>query len=726
MTTPHPEHETEAQVLGEVIAFLDSDVKAIRSSSAAGANEVADVAISSVLAQLAAARGGALRTPYFGRLDVEYPDGLQTVYVGRHGFDTPHPHVVVSWQSPVGGLFYGDNSEVQRVLNRSVRLLLNRQLGIRDTTLHDILDRVDRRDGRYTHAATSSAQALLIARLDERGDTRMSDIVETIQSEQSAIIRAPADRSLIINGVAGSGKTAIGYHRLSYLLATENQLGLDLQPSRTLVLGPNAYFRSFASAMLPGLDLTGIRHTTYSDLALSALSGDHRPASARTRFRLQDRIFSGATDEPEVERVHLNRMYVKGSMKFAEVIKRLARSLRELKEPLHPIVLRTPRREATIQIDPIDVREEHARVVRRDAPIEIQRQQFLEGLLWRAERSYASSTSRPLSADLREEWREALSAAVGKFWPDASTRDAYYRALESRETIAQLTRDLLSTAAQKVLTTAPQTPSRAVDAEDLPALHLLHLLTAPSPQRGFFDHIVIDEGQDVSPIQYEALRRVSRTGTMTVLGDMSQAIYRNRGVEAWEDVADILEIPRDSVLTVTQSYRATAEIVEFANTVLKNTHSRPVLAKAFPRHGSRPRIIWSKKHRAMVAAIAEDIERIRIEGHTHIAVITKTQRQARALRHQLQQSGIDAFDPSRTPEPMQEAAVTVLQAALAKGVEYEAVIVSAATTENFSPAGPADGQLLYVAVSRALHHLSIHGYGTPSPFLDGLSSSIRD
>jgi DNA helicase-2/ATP-dependent DNA helicase PcrA len=366
----HPEHGYESEALDETVTEIEKSVSDISSSPTGGVDSYGDEAVSEVLGEMLAAQQESLEHgPYFARVDYR-EDGEEagTIYIGRHGFDSKNRRIV-SWASDRGRLIYRD-SRGEQVIDTpggkvKLRLLLQRNFEIENLELRNLFDKVDRRDGSTVTLAANAQQAYLLRQLYSRGDRRLRDIVETIQQEQDGLIRAPADAPLIINGVAGSGKTSIGYHRLAYLLSPENELNLGLDASRALVLGPNAYFMAYASSVLPGLSLQGIRHTTYDEWAMRSMDFVVDGKDGRRLYRIHDgtlgKLLSPQSRPQEIDS-YVRRSRLKGQLKFASVIERLAESARELGSS-PTIQLAGQKRAKSVTLSPADWDAHYARAV---------------------------------------------------------------------------------------------------------------------------------------------------------------------------------------------------------------------------------------------------------------------------------------------------------------------------------------------------------------------------
>ena len=332
-------------------------------------------------------------------------------------------------------------------------------------------------------------------------------------------------------------------------------------------------------------------------------------------------------------------------------------------------------------------------------------------------------------------WRQTVAhldaqlvADVDRFWPPFSLVTEYHALLADRDLLSELGRDLFSpdeVAALHLLSVSRRTRPQAVDRidlNDLPAMHFLHILVEGAEPR--YDHIVLDEAQDVSRLQLETVRRFSRNGSLTILGDLPQSIHAHRGIAGWDEVRRAFDGLRTSFHEINVSYRATREITTFANAVLRSlaASARGVsLAQPFERRGEAPQLHHLRDESELPQALAGSVKRIRSQGYENIAIITKTVDAGIALAVALYDH-LDAFEVIETPEVEYRGGLVLLPVHLAKGMEFEAALVVGVDETTYS-AAEFDARLLYVAVTRALHVLHVFWIGNISKHLEAVISA---
>ena len=713
-------------------------------------------------------------SPYFGRIDFSEDAGtLRTIYIGYHTLDTASGHVY-SWRSPAGQLFYqhgyralepqsyrSAHGEVsgsillkrRYIIDKSVLLDISDDLNILSNSLYDTAD--DRQ----------AQQDFLVAQLYSRNDPYLYDIVATIQSQQDSLIRAPAQGVCIISGVAGSAKTAIAHHRLAYLLDPEN--GGAIRPEHSLVIVPNRLLLRYVQGLLPRLGVQGVQQMTRDDWLLEQLP------SLRSRYRLHDAarlVLADANSSVRLRSAYSRRAKLKGSAKMLKVLRRY---LEWRQQQIH--LPRTGLRyrygggrgqpQGTIQLSYSYLQNLLERLQQQALPWMRQREQFVARLQQQLGQEcmrhlglehYAKSlpkTTPPggatastatlpalleppqkLSKQLPQQPRgenqllssllhdlyARLHADLDRLWPPLQLRDDYYALLADRATLRHISQGILSEQDVQVLSNLDSVPTDSIDVEDLAALYGLQLL-GYGKGKGTYDHIVIDEAQDFSPLEIYLLKLHSRDQSMTLLGDPAQAISSHGGISQWQQLAPLF--PHLQRFDIQQNYRATREIVLFCNEVLRSTQPAPVaLAQPYQRFGMKPKVVEATNHEAMYSTVAEDITALVLRDISNIAVIAKSDEACQQTAKALLQRGVPvtATLTQRQPNgeyPEYQGGIVVIAAALCKGLEFQAALVVDVSAKVYSGKSSYDGKLLYVAITRALHYLNVYAVGTLSPFL---------
>ncbi|HDR8150920.1 TPA: UvrD-helicase domain-containing protein, partial [Bacillus cereus] len=489
-----------------------------------------------------------VQEPYFGRLDFQ-EDGKEEVmpiYIGKVGvsdMDTMKP-IIIDWRAPVASMFYSFTGGEELAFYQSPDGLvegdvyLKRNISIRKRELERVVDTYVKGNEDVSHA-----DDFLLYRLGENKDNKLKDIVSTIQSEQNDIIRAERNLPLLIQGVAGSGKTTIALHRLAFLIYEYRE---QLEAERMIVFAPNSLFLDYISSVLPELGVGNISQTTFPDWALRTL--DDSVKLKQTEKKLKE-AFSINRDE---KKVMLGKL--KGTLEFKTFIEE---RMIQFENELVP----TKDFEAWDRaIIPLEDVKKWMQVEYKHYPLQKRRERLVGRMKRWIEielKKFGETNEKKL---LKKEATKRLNAYM-KFWPKMSALSLYSSIVKSKEILEVLPEEL-------VKETEKSCRKKEVCVEDLPALIYIHHRITGIEIGQKFHHVVIDEAQDFSPFQVYVLKEITLGNSFTILGDLSQAIYDYQGIEDWNAFKEVFQ--ETGYYELTRSYRSTKEIIEFANEIIKN------------------------------------------------------------------------------------------------------------------------------------------------------------
>jgi DNA helicase IV len=631
----------------------------------------ADPDLEWALVRRAKALSSSIRALCFGRTDSL--DGT-TWYIGRrHIEDEGGEPVVIEWRAPVALPFYRASWSEPMGLARRRQFVVDGQqiLSIGDDTfgLSAPLDS-DLRGG----------DALLVE-LERARSGEMLDIVATIQPEQDEVIRAPADGVMAVQGGPGSGKTAVGLHRAAFLLYADDAMAR----ANVLVVGPNRTFLRYIAQVLPSLGEHAVVQTTFTDLVPEVV-----PAP-------------DVAESPEAERV-------KGDARMADVLARAValrfrRDGTDVEVALGLRRLVVPAAEANAAVDSVAPRGMPYSKAR-----ELLRDLFVTALYER----YVVLAGPPAEgSELGRALRSApgLKSALDRRCPTVSPVTLVADLLSRPK--------LMSVAADGVLTGEEQhlilrRRGRAWTAADAPLVdEAKELIYGQSRTYGY---AIVDEAQDLSPMELRMLGRRCPSGSLTLLGDLAQAIGP-WGLRDWPDLASHLPSKRGlRVVELRHGYRSTAQILDLAARLLPEAAPlvRPVTAV---RPGRRPPTLRRVDRDALVATLVDESGRLSGEYGTVGVIVPQV------LLDEAVAAAIAAL-PS-VGEATRDGLgrkVTVLAAENAKGLEFDAVVVAEPSLIVAERTDPSAGlRLLYVALTRPTQHLAIL-HSSPLP----ASLKLRD
>ncbi|MEV5607817.1 AAA family ATPase [Streptomyces sp. NPDC052225] len=650
-------HDTCRAALAAMIEGADEQVVIGENASASGAD-------AEVLGyQLRSRAKGLHELPqapaFFGRLDFGAggEHAGQRYYVGRLRISEhpAAPPLVVDWRAPVSRAFYqagaGDPQGVD----------VRRRFGWAPGSVGDSRDLTGLEDERLGAGEGGGGSRILAGEIERPRVGPMRDIAATIQPEQDDLVRADAATSVCVQGAPGAGKTAVGLHRAAYLLYTFPQ---RVQRGGLLVLGPNRTFLSYISAVLPALGETGVRQSTVEELM------------GRGEVR---------ADDDEAAAV------VKHDVRMAEVLRR-ALYARVRNGPVEAVAVpegsyrwRVPAGELRRIVDGVRAEEPPYAVGRERvrsrvvACIQVQ----AERRAWPVNAAWVQRIGRA----------PAVKEFVDTVWPRVRPEEVLAQLLANGEELARAADGILDADEQRALLWArpPRSYKSAKwSAADLVLLdEVAGLLEHPEG----YGHIVVDEAQDLSPMQARAVARRAEFGSLTVLGDLAQGTTP-WAARSWSELLAHLGKPEAAVVPLTTGFRVPAAVLALANRVLERIDVDVPAARSLRADGE----LRVERVRDVVAGTVDAVRRaLAYEGS--IGVIAAA-RDAGAVREALAAAGIAAAGPDDLG-----ARVTVLAAGVAKGLEYDHVVavepaaIVAAETRGL--------QRLYVVLTRAVSRLDV-------------------
>ena len=609
----------------------------------------------------------------FGRIDRDADAGGETFYIGRLAVsDQTQEPIVVDWRAPVAEPFYrATGRQTMGLARRRHFATRGRQLlGIEDELFGE--HAID-----LGESAGLSGQGTLFAALEESRSGRLGDIVATIQGEQDEIIRSPLAGVLVVQGGPGTGKTVVALHRAAYLLYTHR---FPLEDQGVLVVGPNRLFLAYIEQVLPSLGEAGVQLAVLADLV--------------------DGVDVRGRDHEEVARL-------KGDEVMGDV---LAKAVRDRKRALRR-TLRVGLGLQTLTLT-IDQSEAIVRDARRRFRTHNQGRRFVEREV--AQR-LADSAHQPL--DPGEVWRQLrknvdVHAALEEMWPVLTPAQLLHDLFGSKALLHMATGRKLSEARIDLLRRArSETVDKVVwTHDDVPLLDEARALLGPKPTKKRRDeddlrtygHIVIDEAQDLSPMQLRMLSRRSLNGSMTVVGDIAQSTGAWAHAD-WDEILSLLPNKRPARREeLTVGYRIPAPNMALAARVLLAAAPDLRPPRSVRQDGRPPVFQRVDDPSALGPAIAQAVrDEIASIGNGNVAVIcpaSRTQECSDALAAVGIEHGV-AIERGLNHQ------VTVVPVNIVKGLELDATVV-------VDPKGILDEEAqglraLYVALTRATKLLTV-------------------
>jgi DNA helicase IV len=645
----------------EYLRLMREDVLSLR---ALGGDPVSEEYLKADLYRRARALSDLPGTPlFFGRLD--YATGEfagERFHVGRrHVHDREGHPVVVDWRAPVSRAFYRASPA------DPMGLALRRRFGFSggDLTAHE--------DERFTGLAAAQPDGapvsrILIEEIERPRSGPMRDIVATIAPDQDDIVRAEADQTLCVQGAPGTGKTAVGLHRVAYLLYA---FAGRMTRGGVLVIGPNRAFLSYIRDVLPALGELDVTQTTVADLV------------ARVPVR--------AADPPQAARV-------KGDARMAEVLRRALWA--GLATPAEPVVLARGVRRWRVSASTLTdlVIELQQRGIRYSAGREMLGHRIAHVILTQMEAAGETCDDRTHESVRRS---KPVRAAVDAIWPKADPVRLVLRLLSDPQLLAGAAGGLLDEAEQQAIhwDPAPRGPGSARwTAADAVLVDEASDLVERIPS---LSHVVLDEAQDLSPMECRAVGRRCATGSATILGDLAQGTSP-AATDSWPGLLAHLGKPDAQLRVLQTGYRVPRQILDYANQLLGALAPSLAPVRSLRQDPDALTVRPVAAEELPGALVAACTAALAAPGS---AAVIAADDQVAFVRQLLSKAGLPAGVLDGVADGLGGAGLITVPVALAKGLEFDDVIV--VEPARIVAAEPRGLHRLYVALTRAVSRLTV-------------------
>ncbi len=683
------------------------------------------------------------KKPYFGRIDFRTKGSQEAekIYLGKAPLyrNNDNKPLIVDWRAPIANVYYegrlGEMSYETPTGPVEGDLELKRQYTIEDGELENILD-ID----------ITTTDVFLQASLEAGADSRLKDIASTIQAEQNRIIRADIEKPLIVQGVAGSGKTTIALHRIAYLIYTYEE---NFLPENFMIIAPNNLFLNYISEVLPELGVERVKQTTFVDLIYELIGKKFKMISPDEKLVLFINEGTGKEDEHNQAMLKWASSF-KGSMVFKAILDRYINDLEQSFAPQEDFSLgEYPILNAgeikNIFISEYDFLPLYKRIkeVKKvlSHKLKSSKEKIFEEIkkdyeerIDTARARYGDSEQRRTKVvelmDAREEKLESLQKAartlVNKYMAKFPKQDLffYYKELLTKEkNLSKYAEGSLEQ--EKIIFicdySAKLLNKKQFEIEDSAGLLYLQARIFGFKEKLETNTVVIDEAQDFSNFQLYALKDVLNTSRFTILGDLSQGVYSYRGTGDWQDVIHDVFEEDCNYRTLRQSYRTTIEIMNLANEVIKKWNdTESILARPVIRHGEKPQLVKCNSLGEIIQFVKTQVKELNQQGLKSIALICKTLDECKKVKKHLSKDKSLEAEMLTGKEDNYQGGVVILPSYLAKGLEFDAVFITGAESEYTQ--NELDIKLLYVAMTRAHHKLYILQVGNTIPILSDISS----
>ncbi len=611
-------------------------------------------------------------SPYFGRVtfnDLEF-DQKDTLYVGRFGV-TPegsYEPVIVDWRAPVASLFYhgslGEASYTSPDGPIKCDIEGRRQIIVKKGELKGVFD-----------SAIDVKDDILQMVLSNNSSDKLKDVIMTIQQEQDEIIRKERTSNIVVNGVAGSGKTTIALHRVAYLLYNYRK---ELE-DKVLILGPNGIFMEYISQVLPSLGEVGVKQETFASFALKEMDSELYIMSFD---KYLEKILS--KDKEFIEDAKYKNSY--------EIIEDLDNLVKEMDKDYFHVE---------------DVKYFGDLVISKEEIEEMFNKHYEYMPLFRRSEKIKRIILSKIK-DKRDEkvWElnEEIRKEKEKLTPEELLIEENNLEFRRKLRIREIVKEVMDSRAKLDSWISREDVLDIYDRfngnkkeytiNDLsPILYLAIKLEGKKATKDY-RHVVIDEAQDYSPLQFKVVRELTGTKYFTVVGDVNQRLIKYSDLAPMMELEKIFDDVNPEIYNLNKSYRSTYEIMEYANKYLDEDRIIPIV-----RHGKPVEEIEFHNNEELSERIIESLKEFSNEGLESIAIITRDKEELEKVYNLISNKvHLVKFD---NEDVLYKGGNVIIPSYFAKGLEFDGVII----VDNGSSKDENEDLIKYIMSTRALHRL---------------------
>lgn len=623
-----------------------------------------------------------IKSPYFARIDFKFDDEdeFEKIYIGRSSLrkNSYQEMYVYDWRSPIASVFYrfmtGEafyDAPCGRVTGE---LNLKRQYEIKNGILEYFFD-----------SDVQIVDEFLRQLLSQNTTAKMKAIVETIQHEQDVVIRDMENDLLMVQGVAGSGKTSIALHRAAYLMY--QGLQTKLSANNIMIISPNSIFEQYISNVLPELGEDNVISSVFEDILSELLNG--RKIQSRNDF-LENLIVNSKYKE-----ISRNSIEFKTSSFFREI--------------LDQFLIDIPRQWIEFE----DVYYEGKCVVsgqilkdkilgRPETPLGIKLEQLEDYIL---EQIFGTGKGRGHKEEknlIKQEIQKFIKIDIVELYKILFSNEAYFYSLLQNSNPSQNIKNVWKYTKENL-------EADSLYYDDAIAIAYLYLKIYGTNKYKNIKQVVIDEAQDYYPLQYEIFNLLFSNAKFTILGDMKQTLAKKEDISFYEQIQKILNKKKSSLIMLDKSFRCTNEILNFSLKFIEQSSQ----IKSFNRNGDSPKVYIADNSEIFIDEIVKEIKLCQEKGFQSICLICKTEKNSTYLFNKIKHKLDIQLIKNGSVSDLQ--GVFILPVYMSKGLEFDTVLICDADSQNYHDED--DKNLLYVACTRALHKLSLFCENEVSPLI---------
>lgn len=644
-----------------------------------------------------------LLSPYFGRMDfIEHDnDKAEKFYIGISNLiNEEFDFLVYDWRAPVSSMFYeyeigeGKYKSPEGIING--KITLKRQYKINNGKIEYMFD-----------SDINIEDDVLQEILAKSTDNKMKSIVTSIQREQNQVIRNEEYKNLIVQGLAGSGKTSVALHRIAYLLYKYRE---KINSRNIVIFSPNDIFNEYISNVLPQLGEENMYQTTFKEFMNKALGDEFKKEDY---CNMMEYIFS--YKDLNIYETRIINIRFKSSLEFINILKEYVSYLEKKNRDFKDIIVNDKMIISSKEIEELFNKDYNNMPIKRRLDkiknriiflLEAYEKELIEEAANVLETSDYYTSEKEIKKQSRAIAKDQMLEAYNEI--DRITKfdllDIYKELFEKFKNFYKG-----PNIEEIKFYTLNKLKNKELNYEDQIALLYLKVAMGDVSGTSEIKYIIIDEAQDYTPLQYEILTNIFKSANMTILGDLQQSINPYMNLGCYNNIDHIFQKDKTCLINLTKSYRSTMEITKFARKIL----NKEINDEYVERSGEKPFIINLSREEDIKEKLIEDIKVFKEKGFKSIGIITKNIKEAKKvfdyLKDKIQVKAIMKDDDEYI------SGTLIIPAYLAKGLEFDVALIYNAGETVYSC--EEERLLLYTACTRALHVLGIYYSGEISPLL---------
>lgn len=665
--------------------------------------------------------------PYFARIDFKANDDeKEELYIGKLSVldsNTQKP-IIIDWRAPISNLYY--DGRIGKSNYKSPEGIIEGEISLKRQYFieNQILEK-------YSDIDLKTNDELLQVALVEKADDRLKNIVATIQGEQNNIIRADMNKALIVQGVAGSGKTTIALHRIAYLIYNCEK---EFDPENFMIIAPTKFFLNYISNVLPDLGVENVKQYTFEDLAYEIIGKKLKISDSNEKLvtivnKEFDEINNGDID------TIIKESKLKSSIEFKNIVDGYLKQVEDNYLPQKDFIIENIRIMRYENIKKLFTEnykdlefERRIEEVKKHvfSKIRNNKDTIVEAIT--AKRKF--KINRMLQDDTiseddkrlkRIEIFEETEDLLKKIYNDnIKVVDIYFNEIRKKDCV-EYYKDFIENyiydkidnkilAEYLVKNTLKNLNKKEIAFEDLAPIIYIHYKIYGSKIKKNLRHVIIDEAQDYGEFQFSTLKTILKSNSMTILGDIAQGVHSYRGIENWKKFIDI-EFPNGEAIytTLEKTYRTTKEIMNKANEVIDKLpdFEKQFIIKGKPVIEGKDSIHITKlkSEDEIVKECAKKIDEYIDSGFKSIAIIGKDINECKNIKKKIEKYNKN-IKLIQSKDSEYNAGISIVPSYLAKGLEFDSVILFNVNSEKYQN-NVLDIKLLYVAITRAMSKLDV-------------------